>query len=96
MTTFEKESTLSCSAKELYDWHGREGAFERLVPPWQNARVISRKGGIGAGAEIRVRLRHFGIRRDWLARIAKSESGCGFEDEQIDGPFASRRHRHDF
>lgn len=96
MTTFEKESTLSCSAKELYDWHGREGAFERLVPPWQNARVISRRGGIEAGAEIRVRLRHFGIRRDWLARIAKSESGCGFEDEQIDGPFASWMHRHDF
>lgn len=96
MAVFEKESPVSCSAEELYDWHAREGAFERLIPPWRKARILSRTGGIETGAEIRVRLKQLGIARDWTARIVHSEPGRCFEDEQVDGPFTAWKHCHAF
>ncbi len=96
MVSFQKQSNLSCSAGDLYDWHGRKGAFERLVPPWKRLNVVSRKGGIEIDSEIRIRVRRFGMSRDWFARISSHEDGHFFEDEQVEGPFAQWRHRHEF
>jgi uncharacterized protein len=34
------------SSNEVFSWHIREGAFERINPPWQQFKVIERKGSI--------------------------------------------------
>ena len=96
MAVFEKESLLACSAEDLFDWHAREGAFERLIPPWRTVQVVSRKGGIETGAEIVTRLKQFGVYQKWIARIEDCELGRGFRDTQIEGPFALWTHRHAF
>jgi uncharacterized protein (TIGR01777 family) len=96
MAVFEKESTLACSAEELFDWHAREGAFERLIPPWKTVQVVSGNSGIETGAEIVTRLKQFGVYQKWIARIEASESGRGFRDAQVEGPFASWIHQHSF
>ncbi len=96
MARFRKTTTIPCTTRELYDWHNRPGAFERLAPPWQSTEVVSRKGGIEAGSEIHIRLKRFGIAKDWIARITESREGKMFEDTQVEGPFASWTHRHEF
>ena len=40
MKQFERRVTLPTSAEELFAWHERQGAFERLSPPWDRAEVL--------------------------------------------------------
>ena len=42
----ERTSTLPASVEEVFAWHERPGAFERLTPPWERVIVIERSGGI--------------------------------------------------
>ena len=44
--TFVKRSRLEASADEVYRWHARPGALERLSPPWDPPVVESRAGTI--------------------------------------------------
>ena len=39
------ETHLNVSQQELYDYHASGGAFERLVPPWDQIRILRWKGG---------------------------------------------------
>ncbi len=96
MAHFKRTTTIPCSAGDLYRWHGRAGAFERLAPPWQSMEIVSRKGGIEKGAEIHIRLRRLGISTDWIARIVDGMEGSLFVDSQLKGPFAEWTHRHEF
>ena len=43
---FRRRSRLEAPADEVFRWHARPGAFERLNPPWDPAEVSSRTGGI--------------------------------------------------
>ena len=47
--TFERSSRIDAPVEALFDWHARDGAFERLVPPWENVEVVERSGGIRDG-----------------------------------------------
>jgi ligand-binding SRPBCC domain-containing protein len=46
MPVFQYRSRFEVSADELFDWHMRPGALERLTPPWQPMRVIESQGGM--------------------------------------------------
>ena len=48
-TRFEARSTYPHPASEVYSWHGRSGALERLTPPWEKVEVLSQTGGIEPG-----------------------------------------------
>lgn len=96
MAHYQKTTTIPCTARELYDWHGRPGAFERLSPPWQTTEIVSRKGGIETGSEIHIRLKRFGLSSDWVAQIRDHQEGRMFEDTQLKGPFTKWTHRHEF
>lgn len=96
MAHYQKTTTIPCSANELYSWHGRDGAFERLAPPWQSMEIVSRRGGIEKGAEIHIRLKRWGLSSDWTARITDELEGSMFVDSQLKGPFAAWTHRHEF
>ncbi len=93
---YQKDSQISCAPEELRAWHAREGAFERLGPPWQAMRVVSNEGGIEAGARVRVQLKQFGFWHDWIAEIVSSDPVKEFVDTQVEGPFAHWTHRHEF
>lgn len=94
---FRREADLPCSASEAFEWHAREGAFERLAPPWDHLEVVSRTGsGIEEGSTIRLKLRKFGLRKEWLAKISERMDGVSFKDVQVEGPFARWEHCHAF
>ena len=41
-----QEEIPDIGPEEVFDWHERPGALERLTPPWGNVEVLSRSGGI--------------------------------------------------
>lgn len=89
-------STIPASAEAVLAWHARDGAFERLTPPWANVRVLESHGGIEPGARrtLRIGFGPMGLR--WSLEHEALQHGDGFADEQIEGPFRSWRHEHRF
>lgn len=86
-------STLPVDAAEAFAWHARPGAFERLTPPWDDVRVVSRTGDLRDG-EVRLEVRQGPLRLPWIARHSGYVEGYQFVDEQVRGPFAHWRHTH--
>ena len=94
--TFVFKSHFPCSARELYDWHSRPGALERLIPPWEKTSVISKHGGIRPGGQVRMRMHLGPFPYTWLARHVEDVPGVMFRDIQEKGPFSSWSHSHFF
>ncbi len=91
--TFSRRTRLEAPADEVFRWHARPGAFERLNPPWDPATVESRTGGIeDEGA--RVVLRVSPLRQRWVAEHHGAVTGREFQDRQVEGPFALWNHAH--
>lgn len=90
------ESRLPHPVRRVFDWHMRPGALERLMPPWEEARVVSREGGIADGGTVHLKVRRGPIKADWKVRHTQFEDGRLFSDEQISGPLGAWRHAHEF
>ncbi len=80
----------------LFAWHEREGAFERLAPPWQDVRVLARHGGIRDGATVTLEVRALGVPTRWHVTHRDYEENRQFVDEMRGGPFAHWVHTHAF
>ena len=93
---FSASATFPCSVEELYRWHSRPGALERLIPPWENTKVLCRSGGIEPGGQVRMRM-HFGpFPYTWQARHIENDANVFFRDIQERGPFQTWIHMHIF
>jgi uncharacterized protein len=96
MPVFEKALTLPVPADELYAWHARQGAFERLAPPWDRIEVVRKQGGIEDGARLVMKVHQGPVALTWEALHRDHVEGEQFVDEQIRGPFARWIHTHRF
>ncbi|MFI9487767.1 TIGR01777 family oxidoreductase [Promicromonospora sp. NPDC052451] len=80
---------------EVFAWHQRPGAIERLTPPWQPVRVLREATSLADGeAVLGLPL---GLR--WVARHSAYDPPRRFVDELVSPPlsWAVRwRHTHDF
>lgn len=94
--SFEHLSHYPCTAKELYDWHSRNGALHRLLPPWEKTSVISSDGGIQPGSEVKLQMHSGPFPFTFHARHMENIAGRMFRDEQERGPFAFWSHAHYF
>lgn len=95
-TEFRHQAFYPCSAEELYRWHSREGALERLLPPWEKSRVIEKHGGIKPGGMVRLKMHAGPFPFYFTARHTKDMPGVMFQDIQEKGPFRSWSHTHYF
>jgi uncharacterized protein (TIGR01777 family) len=86
-------SAMPAPAADVFAWHLRDGAFQRLAPPWDNVRMVSRTGDVRDG-EVRLEIRKGPVRIPWVARHLDFVPGEQFVDEQASGPFARWRHTH--
>ena len=93
MSEFQKSSEMPVSAEQLFDWHCRPGAFERLTPPWESVDLIS-TDGVADGSLARLRMKVGPVHRTWVARHSDIEPGRQFVDTQISGPFSKWVHTH--
>lgn len=55
--SFEQQLHLPVTAEEAFTWHGRPGALERLMPPWEPAEIAERGEGIQEGSIVKLKLR---------------------------------------
>ena len=85
---------MPVSASELFAWHERPGAFERLSPGFMPARVVSRSGGIKDGARVSLAVPVGPVSTRWDLEHVGYIEGQEFRDVQRNGPFASWEHVH--
>ncbi len=100
MPAFLARLRVPVSAADLFAWHERPGAFERLSPPWQPVS-LERHDGIRSGDRAVLRLGVGPASVRWVAEhraysdaCRRLDAPCEFTDLQVEGPFAAWRHTH--
>lgn len=94
---FRRRTRLEVPATELFRWHARPGAFERLTPPWAPAEVLERRGdGITDGSRVTLGIRLGPLRLRWISEHDEYQEGRQFRDVQVAGPLARWEHTHRF
>jgi uncharacterized protein len=94
MEEFVYRSAMPVPASELFDWHARGGALERLMPPWERVRVVDGAGGVEEGSRVTLSVPFGPFRMTWVSRQSEVIPGRQFKDEQIAGPFTHWVHTH--
>jgi uncharacterized protein (TIGR01777 family) len=92
-----RRSEVPAPVEELFAWHERPGALERLNPPWEGVRVEQPSHGLATGTRVVLRtplLGPIGVR--WVAEHVGYDPPREFRDVQRSGPFAAWDHRHRF
>lgn len=95
-TVFEREIELPVTADEAFAWHARPGALDRLIPPWERVKVLSRGAGIQDDSVVELEQRLGPLRLKWIAKHHGYKPGREFRDTQVAGPFRCWEHTHQF
>ena len=96
MPRFVHEAEIPFPVGEVFAWHMRPRALERLLPPWDDVRVVAREGSIDGGGEVTIRARRGPVKADLTVRHTAFEPDRRFRDEQVRGPLGSWTHDHEF
>lgn len=92
---FSKESVINSAPETVFAFHELPDAFARLVPPWEDARVILMADISKVGSRAIIETKIFGLFTSrWVAEHTAYDPPHSFKDIQISGPFKSWRHRH--
>ena len=94
MPHFEYGSHFPLSSWELFQYHARPGAFERLFPPWERGEIIRRNKSIQNGERLEFRIRKGPLWVRWVAEHDDFTPGRRFRDTQVVGPFRKWQHTH--
>jgi len=95
-SSFVYQSEYPCSAEDLYTYHSRDGALERLLPPWEKNTLISKQGNIRPGSQVKLKMYAGPFPFYFHARHVEDKPGKMFKDIQEKGPFSSWTHSHFF
>lgn len=82
--------------EEVFAWHERPGALERLTPPWAHVEVEHKDEGVRDGARVVLRVRYGPASFRWELRHRDYVANRQFCDEQVSGPLKSWLHAHRF
>jgi uncharacterized protein len=93
---FIHSSTVARSCEEAFRWHEREGALERLTPPWAPVEIVERRGDIHDGDRTVLEVGPGPLSRRWVAEHRDYREGSQFRDIQVEGPLEHWEHTHRF
>jgi uncharacterized protein (TIGR01777 family) len=105
--TFRRRTRFAAPVSELFAWHERPGAFERLTPAWEPVRVLEQRpgaggSGIGDGARVVLDVPLLplplagALTTRWVIEHRDYIAGRQFRDVQLSGPFRRWEHTHRF
>lgn len=90
-----KETEIAATVEKVFAFHELPDAFERLIPPWEDAEIIEKADISVIGSRAVIQQKIFGlIPQTWVAEHTAYDPPHLFEDVQISGPFKSWVHRH--
>jgi uncharacterized protein len=93
--SIERSTPLAVPPEEVYAWHARPGALQRLLPPWLRIEV-PRPAALLNGSRAELVIHQGPLRIHWTAEHRDVEPGRGFDDVQLRGPFDHWVHSHRF
>ena len=92
---FVNESVIKAAPERVFAFHELPDAFERLVPPWEDVKIIQKADISKIGSRAIVEQKIFRIFPWlWIAEHTRYEPPQMFEDVLISGPFSEWRHQH--
>ncbi len=94
--TFRRSLEVPHAVEELFAWHERPGAFERLAPPWDKPKVLKHTGGIRDGAIVELEVHAGPVPTTWTLEHRDYIANKQFRDVMKGGPFSSWNHLHSF
>lgn len=93
---FSYTSRVPANVEEVFTWHERPGAFERLAPPWVNIDVLDRTGGIRDGSRVVMRINYGPLNLLWTVEHKDFIRNQQFCDYQVQGPLPFYEQLHKF
>ncbi|MEZ5345599.1 MAG: SRPBCC family protein [Pyrinomonadaceae bacterium] len=92
---FRKSSEIFASPERVFGFHQMPDAFERLIPPWEDLKIIQKAdiSEIGSQAIVEQRFLGFPVARI-IAEHTKYDPPRIFEDVIVEGPVKHWRHQH--
>jgi ligand-binding SRPBCC domain-containing protein len=94
MPVFEKRTRIAAPPERVFAFHEQPDAIERLLPPWEKARVIEKTGGLEVGARVVIETHVGPIKQRIVAEHTRYERGRMFQDRMRSGPFKKWEHTH--
>ncbi len=96
MPEFVHRTHLDHAVADVFAWHMRPGAFERLIPPWEKVTIESREGTPATGGRVSFRVRRGPTEFRCEVVHTDFEQYHLLRDEQVRGPFTRWVHTHRF
>lgn len=97
MSRFTSRVEVPHPVEEVFAWHERPGALDRLSPPWESTVVEQPPRSLAVGTRVVLRPRILGpVSLRWVAEHVAYDPPHLFRDVQRTGPFATWDHRHRF
>jgi hypothetical protein len=93
---FVHESLIPAPVSRVFAFHESPGALEKLIPPWEEARVVLRGASLLPGTRVILKTRIGPLWAEWEAEHTRYQKDVLFEDVQRRGPFARWVHTHRF
>lgn len=94
--SFTRTVSLGRSARDVFAWHERPSAFERLCPPWEAVRVLESSGGIQDGGRLVMRGKLGLFHGHCELNYSAYDEPWQFVSTMKEGPFAEWVHEHQF
>ena len=94
MVDFQHDTVINAPRSVVWEWHSREGAFERLSPQWEKMESISAPPDLAPGGRRVIKMRVGPIKMKWIAEHTDLIEGELFADRMIRGPFKRWEHTH--
>lgn len=82
--------------EEVFAWHERRGALERLMPQWGHVEILENSGSIRDGSRVVLDVRQGPARFRWELRLTDYELNKQFKNVQVSGPLKSWEHTERF
>lgn len=73
--SFVRRSHVAAPAGDVFRWHTRPGAFERLTPPWEAVEVLEPGDGVTDGSRVVVQTRIGPLQKRWIAEHFDYQDG---------------------